>query len=694
MSKAFWTYLKLNKMHDLKIKNKSWVDIGKEIGTSADSARKKFSRINWNTFFNKKENNDSTKNQGIWSQQDMLRLHTYLDAEKSYAFIAEKIGRTVIAVERKAQSTDWTAWLASISKLESENGVESVGDDQLIKNLVNAMVSLSRCNYSQIRDAKKDDFLSRINLEEKDLPISFKDIKELATKELDECGLGNGESIQFNEGTYVVVGDSHGKHTKRNMFNLISNINSFFNPEQIIHIGHILDDDNEISFKWGDFKNLTILAKEEELKFIHKKRNSHNFSYKIVRSDVQLGKDLTILNQDMISDYVKTPIGSLDTEIFGGKMIINCHRLEVSSKASSDDTSNYICSPGSICERHIIKTIKQIDFQDKKTVKVAFPDGFVKYRRMKHNFKYWNQGVLVIHVDKFGDHTVIPCIIKQYGKEYYTSYFDLIISSNGLFNPDKKIFIHADMHSPNHDTKILDIQEQICEDYKPDVLINIGDAFDVEALSHHDIDKGNVIFGDYLEESAKAYYVMKRMTNWAPKCHAIIGNHERFIQDFVKKFPQLASILDFEFVCDLKNSGYEITSLKDVLEIGDTKFIHGDMTFFNQSGTKVEKASRTLGHNTFIGHVHYPSIRFGCYSVGFAGLMDQGYNEPEASAWIHGLGQCNQYKGMSWPTTIAIFNYKLILNGKTYEPKNPDSWNLNGFKARIIYDNENQESNS
>jgi len=185
------------------------------------------------------------------------------------------------------------------------------------------------------------------------------------------------------------------------------------------------------------------------------------------------------------------------------------------------------------------------------------------------------------------------------------------------------------------------------------------------------------------------------MASWAPELHAIIGNHERFVEDFVKKFPQLATILDFEFICDLKNSGYEVTSLKDVLEIGDAKFIHGDIIFFNQTGNKLEKASRTLGHNTFIGHIHYPAIRFGCYAVGFAGLMDQGYNEPEASAWIHGLGLCNQYKGMSWPSTVAIFNNKLVINDKTYEPVDPDSWNLEGFKARIVYDkSEDKKSNN
>jgi len=553
-------------------------------------------------------------------------------------------------------------------------------------------VSLSRHNYNRISDTRKDDFLEKINFNEKDLPISFTEIKSLATKNLDECGLGNKESVTLGEGTYIIVGDSHGKHTKRKMFDLIQNVNDYFDADRIIHIGHLLDDDNEISFKWGDIDNLTILAKGEELKTVHKKRNSHKFNYDIVRQDIQLGNDLSVENQDLISDYVRTSIRNLDNEIFDGKMIVNCHRMETSSKASSDYSSHYICSPGALCERHIIRTIKQIDFQDGRTIKVAYPDGFVKYRRQKHHNQYWNQGILVVHVNRDGDHTVIPCLIRQLDGEYYTSYFDKIISSKGVHDPTKKIFVHADMHAPSHDSSILDLQEQVCKDYNPDVLVNIGDSFDVAALSHHEIDKGHVIFGDYLEECAKTYHIMKRMSTWAPQVEAIIGNHERFIQDFVKKFPQLSSILDFEFVCDLEELGYNITKLKKVLRIGDANFIHGDMIIYNQSGSKLEKASKTFGHNTFIGHIHYPSIRFGCYAVGFAGLMDQGYNEPEASCWIHGLGFCNQYKGLSWPTTLAIFDHKLVLNGKTYKPEDPDSWNLNGFKARIIY--EAQESNS
>jgi hypothetical protein len=687
-------------MYDLRAEGKTWSEISKVIGNKSGGAcERKYSRMNWTLFLSDKEISsvDPLNRQGLWSQQEMVRLYTYLDAEKSYAYIAERLGRSIGSVERKSQQTNWEAWHAATFHATDDGEEEAENDEQMIENLVDAMVSLSRHDYSRIKDMIKADFFERINFDEKDLPseTSFTDIKNFAIENLDELGLGNEEGVHLGEGTYIIVGDSHGKHTSRKMFELIKNVNDYFDADRVIHIGHMLDDDNLISFKWGDFDNLTVLTKSEELKFVHAKRHSHNFNYDIVRSEIKLGNELLVCNQDMISDYVKTPIRNLDNEIFYGKMIVNCHRMEVSSKARAEEDSHFILSPGALCNKHIIRTIRQIDFQDGKTTKVAYSGSFSKYRRYEHMNLYWNQGMLIVHVNADGEHTVVPCLIREMKGDYYTSYFDKIISSKGVHEPTKKIFVHADMHAPSHDTKVLDIQEQVCKDYEPDVLVNIGDALDVAALSHHDIDRGIVIFGDFLEETARTHYIMKRMRNWAPERHVIVGNHERFIQDFVKKFPQLNKILAFEFVCDLEELGYKITPLKKILKIGDAKFIHGDMIIFNQTGAKLEKVSKTFGHNTFIGHVHYPSIRFGAYSVGFAGLMDQGYNEPDASCWIHGLGFCNQYKGLSWPTTLAIFNHKLVLNDKTYEPIDPDSWDLKNFKARIVYDtDENQKPNN
>jgi hypothetical protein len=106
---------------------------------------------------------------------------------------------------------------------------------------------------------------------------------------------------------------------------------------------------------------------------------------------------------------------------------------------------------------------------------------------------------------------------------------------------------------------------------------------------------------------------------------------------------------------------------------------------YGQTGNKLEKTSRTFGENVFIGHVHSPGIRFGCYSIGLTGVLDQKYNEPTASTWIHGFGLCNHYKGKSWPTTIAIINNKCLINNKEYKSNTKEPWVGKGTKVKLVY---------
>jgi len=294
--------------------------------------------------------------------------------------------------------------------------------------------------------------------------------------------------------------------------------------------------------------------------------------------------------------------------------------------------------------------------------------------------------MLVVHVNKDGSHTIIPCSIKKTTKGFTTAYFDKMISSKGIFNPSKKIFINGDLHCDKHDNKVLDIQELICKDYKPDTYVNLGDTINYSSLNHHIMDRGGVISKKLMDEAAHTYFVLKRTAKWAKDCRMISGNHERFVTDFIEKFPQLEEYLDFEFICDLKALGYKLTPIKTVLNIGDAKFIHGEIRMYGQAGSKIEKASRTFGKDVFMGHIHYPAIRFGSYSVGLTGQLDQEYNEPDASQWIHGLGLCNQYQGQTWMTTVAIVDYKCNLTGKTYIPVNPDSWTMKKYKVKLQYD--------
>jgi predicted phosphodiesterase len=690
-----WVKKDLLKMIEMKKHGKSIADIAKVLNRSAESVYAKMHRINWKVVDNNPDKfveEHQGSNPRKWSNDEMIQLDAYIQAGQSYDFIAQKLCRGIVSVERKAQDTDWKAWRA-INNINGEGGqidgdsfIESEIDRvKMIDSFVNSILSLGRGDPARLNGITEKEFLKKVNLDKKKLFISFAELKEKAEKELTKIGFKNPEEVRLGEGTYLVVGDSHGKHTKRSMFRLLEQVNRYVKPDKIIHIGHILDDDNDISYDWGKFNNLIIVAREEELRTIQDQRNKFKFNFDVVRFSAHLG-ELEVSNQEMISDYVKTSIASLDPEIFNEQVIVNCHRVESFTRCTNEKPS-YMVSPGCICEEHIITTIKQIDFDGDHTVKQANWTGFSKYRRWRHMSKYWEQGMIVVHVDKHGNHTVIPCVIQKVQDGFGTSYFDKIITSQGVFDPDKKIFVNGDLHCDLHDADILDIQEQICKDYKPDIQVNLGDTINNKALNHHFIDKGIPILNKkIMDESAQTYAILKRMSSWAKESHMIYGNHERFAQDFVDKNPQFGDMLDFRFLCSLEEMGYQLTELKDVLKINGVKFVHGDIVMYGQPGTKIEKCSRTFGRDVFVGHIHCPAIRFGCFSIGLTGKIDQEYNEPNASKWVQGFGMCNQYKGKNWATTIAIINRQCILNKKLYKPIDPSSWQLKGYKARIVYD--------
>ena len=687
--KTTWAMQELKDLHQLRKKGKSFGEIAKSIKTkTVDAISRKYSRMDWNSFLKNPEQCLESKAGQKWSSKEMAQLDAYLQSGQSYSFIAEKLGRSIVSVERQAQETDWKAWrlIKDLAPDSSKPKTEQESKEEWVEEYTKALLNVCGPHFDQIEDATEEYFLKRVNLEKDRLFLPFDELKKRAIARLVSVGHGNPESIDIGPGTYVIVGDSHGKHTQKEMFAMLQKVNETLKPKKIIHIGHILDDDNDISYDWGKFNNLTVLAKSEELSTIQEQRNKFNFTYDIVRGTICVGEDLVLMNQDLINDYVRTSLSGLSANLAEEKQaIVNCHRLEYFSRCCSEGVS-YFSSPGCICEQHIVRTVKQIDFSEGKVIKQANYEGFSKYRRQKQIVKCWEQGLIIIKINEAGEYTLIHCPIKSTTKGFAIAYFDKMITSRGVFNPDNKIFVNADMHCDKHDANVLDVQEQICKDYKPNVQVNLGDTFDYASLNHHSLDRGEVIFDKkILDEAAQTHFVLRRVARWANESHIICGNHERFAKDFVAKYPQFGQYLDFEFICNLKGMGYKITPLKSVLKIGSVQFVHGELKMYGATGSKSEKSSRTFGREIFIGHVHHPEIRTGCFNIGLSGMLDQEYNEPDASNWIHGFGLCNQFGGHSFLTSIAIIDNTCVLN-KTYKPIDPESWKLPAdYKVQIVY---------
>jgi len=583
-------------------------------------------------------------------------------------------------------------------KLKQE--AEKNSKEEIFSNLTNALIELSRHDLERLESIDEISFVTATKAYEAMEDFDFAEIKKKAEQELYNAGLHRQEHLSLKPGTYIVVGDSHGNHTRNKMFDLLEVVSQHLNVDNIIHVGHMLDDDNKINHNWQRFDNVILVSNLAETRIIeeildkdrndevlnqwlsgrgidqehleeYKKKHRPDFDFNIVRKEVSIG-DVIVANQYLIRDFVKTSISRLDSAIFKSS-IVNLHRVEMDYRLS-DRERHFVMSPGCMCEKHIIKTIKQIDFTTRPyTVKISYSDSFIKYRRMRHMYEYWQQGMVVVHYD--GETvTSVPLRIHNIDGEYVTSYNDEIITSSGIEKPERKIFVNADIHVEYHDGDMLQMQEEIVKDYKPDVYVNLGDTANGSALNHHRMDRREVILEeDIVREFGVVNYIINRTAKWADEKYILFGNHERFLRDYTDKFPQLKSLINFETLSGLNEAGYTMIDLKRVLEIGGMHFLHGDTIFYGKSGTKMERASSSYGPS-IVGHVHYPSTRFESHSVGLSAKYDHGYNEPDASRWTRGFLKCNQYKGYSFVLNYAVPGDKVIIGDKVYEAKDGESW--------------------
>lgn len=695
-----WNTEKTAALYDLVVKQKlNYREAASKLGTSPASCKRKFARVNWKEFHRVQKNPDTIlldAKQGEWADEELILLHSLRKESRpplSYLDISKRINRTPTACERKFQTTDWVKFMNRFKKTsaisstnsEKDSGSGFLSTKNLKKNLGIILAELSRWNISRLESITRHDFLKKVRMTESQLPCKFPELVKIARQELDALGYNYPEDLHLQAGTYVVVGDSHGKHTKRGMFRLLKQVSQYVKANNVIHIGHALDDDGDISFCWEDIDNLIVLARREELQTLM----SFKHSYNIARSRVYLGR-LSLANQDFITDYSLSFIGNLKRNHFEDSTIVNSHRQELATRTTGggDRLRSQIASPGCLCEPHIIKTIRQIDFQEGRQIKISYPDSHVKYHKMDDiSRRNWENGLVIVKVDENGNFDFIQCRIYSTSKGYATSFFNKIITENGVVEPEKRIFFNGDAHCQSHDHRVFDIQEAFCKDYRPDIVVNLGDLLDNRSCNHHLMERnGFAISSDILDEMASAHHILKRMTSWGKECHLLCGNHERFARDIAERFPQFSKIFDVGFMVGAKSLGFNLTDYKQILQIGSVLFSHGDMKMFGaKGGSKVEKAFNTFGRNSIIGHLHTPTIRNGCYIVGLSGELNQDYNEPEASSWMHGFGYVNFFEGHSFISLVNIRNHRTWINGRYYTSKNPSNWTTPKYEANITF---------
>lgn len=141
---------------------------------------------------------------------------------------------------------------------------------------------------------------------------------------------------------------------------------------------------------------------------------------------------------------------------------------------------------------------------------------------------------------------------------------------------------------PGLDTTHLDWAAQAIVEYKPDVIMVMGDFWDFSSLSTHDapgskeaegrrvkpdIDAGNEAF-ERLTAPMRAE--MDRLSRgkrkrWQPECHFLFGNHEDRMTRAIFRDPKWEGLLSLD---SLKTPGFQRHPFLKIVEIDGIKYCH------------------------------------------------------------------------------------------------------------------------
>lgn len=193
----------------------------------------------------------------------------------------------------------------------------------------------------------------------------------------------------------------------------------------------------------------------------------------------------------------------------------------------------------------------------------------------------------------------------------------------------KSILVIGDSHAhPSYSNERFDWLGKMILEYKPDIIIDIGDFADMPSLSHHDmgklkyegrrykkdvecvLDARKRVVAPYIEYNKKQKELHKKQ--YHPRLVALGGNHEDHIDRAVQydsKLDGLISVDDLMY----KELGWEYHSFGEIVEIEGIAFTHFFMggVMGKPMGGLYPTANILKKYHTSCvqGHTHYFQMR-------------------------------------------------------------------------------------
>lgn len=222
---------------------------------------------------------------------------------------------------------------------------------------------------------------------------------------------------------------------------------------------------------------------------------------------------------------------------------------------------------------------------------------------------------------------------------------------------------HLEVNKPVDDSYRL--FEEFTKDFKPDVLVDLGDLLELSYLASFNKDNLKILGNGQLKKDYDfARTELKRLRKYVGEFWLLEGNHDFRVRRTLEHWPMFEGLVEYPIGLHLEELGIKFKQLDEVpLRIGKLTFIHGYWSVKNIA----KKLLDEYGHNVIGGHVH----RFDLASKVMA------IHEEEIQAWTIGClsstsPQWLRGRPNSWQKGFAVF----------YMDKKTGNFNL--FPVNII----------
>jgi len=246
----------------------------------------------------------------------------------------------------------------------------------------------------------------------------------------------------------------------------------------------------------------------------------------------------------------------------------------------------------------------------------------------------------------------------------------------------KHLVIPDTQVKPNSPTDHMRWAGLYAAEKKPDVIVHIGDHFDMPSLSSWDVGKKSFEGRRYKDDIEAGIHAMEvflqpirdeqqrlkvnKHKQWRPRMVYTLGNHENRIERAIESDPKLDGLIGYKDL-QLEEMGFEVYKFLDLVVIDQIAYAH----YFTSGimGRPVSSARNMLSKkmmSCIMGHVQDRDIAYGRRADGtnilglFSGIYyqhDEDYLTPQTNSSWRGIWMLNEVANGGCDELPVSMNY-------------------------------------